>query len=237
MAKREPLPAEIHDHFAKANVLHKYVQDDLGEAAKHALETGEYLMAAKLAVPHGSWESECDRLFDGSARLARSYMQFATNMSALPKRQTRAILMLEGTLDGAAKAAKNAANPKPPKPEPAEEPDEPIDVDSEPVDTGDDVEEEVAETPVDYGKCPNCLGSKWTETDDGVICAKCKHPHGEATGGADEDRVATMRQKSRKTAEALMRCFDDLQHMKSNSDYTEAVAGCKRLLAIAKGWK
>ena len=143
MAKREPLPAEIHDHFAKANVLHKYVQDDLGEAAKHALETGEYLMAAKLAVPHGSWESECDRLFDGSSRLARSYMQFAKNMSALPKRQTRAILMLEGTLDGAAKAAKNAANPKPPKPEPAEEPDEPIDVDSEPVDQEPDIDEDL----------------------------------------------------------------------------------------------
>ena len=112
------LPAEVHDHFRKANVLHGYVEKALGEATKHALETGQELQAAKATIPHGLWESECDRLFDGSARNARFYMEFSRHMAALPKRRAGAVLLLESTLKGAAKAAKAAANP------PAEEPEE-----------------------------------------------------------------------------------------------------------------
>lgn len=122
MAKKPALPIEVHDHFRKANVLHTYVQKDLGEATKHALETGQELMAAKAAIPHGRWENECDRLFDGSARTARFYMAFAKDMGALPKTASSAVLMLEGTLDGAAKAAKQAAKPPAPKPPPAPPP-------------------------------------------------------------------------------------------------------------------
>lgn len=128
MPKKSNLPIEVHDHFRKANVLHGYVTTELGEASQHALETGQELLAAKKAIPHGGWETECNRLFDGSDRTARSYMQFAKNMDALPKRQKSAVLLLEGSIDGAAKAAKKAAKPKPPKPQA-----EPIDVDSDPV--------------------------------------------------------------------------------------------------------
>lgn len=111
MAKSN-LPIEAHDHFRKANILHGYVVKDLAEATKHALETGIELIAAKSTIPHGSWESECDRLFDGSARTARFYMQFANNMNALSNRQTSAVLLLEHTLDGAAKLAKKLASAK-----------------------------------------------------------------------------------------------------------------------------
>lgn len=89
----------------------------------------------------------------------------------------------------------------------------------------------------DYGKCPNCAGTKWTKDDDGVICAKCQHPHGEATGGPDEDRVKTQKSKTVKTTEALMRAFGDLQTMKARLEHDEAIRLCKRLLEIAKGWR
>ncbi|HEY4721527.1 MAG TPA: hypothetical protein VII92_06745, partial [Anaerolineae bacterium] len=66
---------------------------------------------------------------------------------------------------------------------------------------------------IDYGKCPNCAGTKWTEDDTGLACSKCHHPHGEPTGGIDDDRVTTQRQKTVKTVEALLRAFDDLHLM------------------------
>ena len=89
----------------------------------------------------------------------------------------------------------------------------------------------------DYGKCPNCAGTKWKETDDGVSCAKCNQPHGEPAGDADEDRVKTQRQKTCKTGEALMRAFDDLQTMLAKPEHAEAIESCKKLIETAKGWK
>ena len=123
------LPIEVHDHFSKANTLHSYVQKSTGEAIKHALATGLELTQAKAAVPHGRWESECERLFDGSLRTAQFYMQFATHYSKLKSAQKSALLLLEGTLEGAAKAAKQAASP--PKPAPVE-----IDEDAPPAELG-----------------------------------------------------------------------------------------------------
>ena len=86
-------------------------------------------------------------------------------------------------------------------------------------------------------KCPNCAGKKWTEADGVVVCAKCQHPHGESTGGADEDRVATQRAKTVKTAEALQRAFDDLNLLLPKKEHKQAVTGCKELLRTARGWK
>ena len=161
MAKKTTLPAETHDHFRKANVLHKYVTRDLTEATQHALEAGQELIAAKALVPHGRWESECSRLFDGSLRTARFYMQFAKNMDALPKTAAHAVLLLEGTMEGAAKAAKAAANPKPsPKPDSSPKPPpETIDVPVEPPrppadDAGDPFEEEEWQDPFDVEPAP-----------------------------------------------------------------------------------
>lgn len=111
----------------------------------------------------------------------------------------------------------------PPDNEPDTEPDEPIDVDSEPAEE-------------DHGKCPACAGDKWDEDDDGVFCSKCHHPHGEPAGDVDEDRLNTQRQKCRKTAEALMRAFDDLQCMKARPEHSETISVCKSLIALAKGW-
>ena len=90
---------------------------------------------------------------------------------------------------------------------------------------------------LDYGKCPNCAGSKWVEDDEGVSCAKCRHPHGEPVGGPDEDRVNTQRQKTVKTAEALLRAFDDLNGMIPKKEHAAAVDKCKHLIGVARGWK
>ncbi len=123
----------------------------------------------------------------------------------------------------------------------------PIDVDSEPVDeddydTGDTGQDEdiPPKPPIDYGKCPACAGAKWKEDVDhltGVICAKCGHCYGEPAGDVDEDRINTQRQKTVKTAEALMRAFDDLQTMKAKPEHEEAIRLCKVLLGIAQNWK
>ncbi len=223
MPKREQLPQVVHDHFRKANVLHTYVEKELGEARNHALEIGQELLAAKKAIPHGGWEDECERLFDGSLRGARFYMGFAKDIQALPKTATVAVLMLEGTLVGAAKAARAATKPKPavkPKPSPPSPP-----------------KASPAKAQPDYGKCPNCAGVKWTEDEDGVVCKKCNHPHGEPAGDRDEDRIKTQKSKTVKTCEALLRAFDDLQTMKARPEYDEAILRTKQLLAIARGWK
>ena len=116
MPKKHTIPSVVHDHFQKANLLHTYVQKSTGEAITHALATGLELLQAKDAIPHGGWESECGLLFDGSLRTAQFYMQFAKHYSKLKSAEKSALLMLEGTLEGAAKAAKQAASP--PKPEP-----------------------------------------------------------------------------------------------------------------------
>jgi len=100
-----------------------------------------------------------------------------------------------------------------------------------------DAAKPTAEPEEDRGKCPNCAGSKWTEDEDGVFCSKCRHPHGEPVGDVDGKNIATQRSKTIKTAEALMRAFDDLNMLLPKPLHKEAIAGCKGLLKIAKGWK
>lgn len=89
----------------------------------------------------------------------------------------------------------------------------------------------------DYGKCPNCAGVKWDEDEEGVSCAKCYHPWGEPAGDVDEDRIKTQRSKTVKTAEALMRAFDDLNHLCPNAKHDGAIKSCKLLLRTAKEWR
>lgn len=131
-----------------------------------------------------------------------------------------------------------------PDPEPEEEPDdapespetahEP-DTGFEPLEDEEDAQDD-AETP-DYGKCPNCGRTDWEEDDEGVSCAKCHHPHGEPAGDVDASEIATQRRKTIKTAEALMRAFDDLHHLCPKANHESIIDKCKVLLKLAKGWK
>lgn len=248
MAKTPNLPAEVHDHFAKANVLAGYLKEHFGKSVQYALEIGEHLLAAKASTPPKQWEETCGRIFELSLRQARFCMQLKRNLNALPETAGNAVLYLESTLEGAsramAKAAKQAAKPDPPKPdEPAPPPaddevDESIDAEFEPADESEEPEEEAPPAKPDYGKCPVCAGVKWTEDDDGhVVCAKCHHPHGEPAGDVDKDRISTQRQKTVKTLEAAMRAFDDLQTMLAKPGHDGAIKSCKKLIETAKGWK
>lgn len=91
---------------------------------------------------------------------------------------------------------------------------------------------------VDYGKCPNCRGGRWTEDENGVACARCHHPHGEPVGDVDGNRIKIQRSKTIKTVEALMRAFDDLHALvPRKKEHTESLTYCKALLAAAKAWK
>ena len=89
----------------------------------------------------------------------------------------------------------------------------------------------------DLGKCPNCAGDKWKQDEDGAHCAKCYHPHGEPAGDVDAERIATQRAKTVKTAEALLRAFDDLNLLLPHDAYNDAIKDTKSALRIAKGWK
>jgi len=89
----------------------------------------------------------------------------------------------------------------------------------------------------DLGRCPVCLSTKWDEDEDGIACSKCHQPYGEAAGEVDDSRVSIQRSKTVKTAEALMRAFDDLNQLKPKAEHKPAIAACKGLLILAKGWK
>ena len=90
----------------------------------------------------------------------------------------------------------------------------------------------------DLGKCPNCAGTKWKDNGDGKVCSKCNHPHGEPAGDVDQDRIKIQRSKTVKTAEALMREFDDLNLLlPRTSQHATAISRCKLLLEAAKEWK
>jgi hypothetical protein len=87
----------------------------------------------------------------------------------------------------------------------------------------------------DYGKCPNCAGTKWTLDEFGPVCAKCNQPHGEPSGGPDEDRVGIQKSKFTKTTEANMRAADDLNHLcPKPKEHEESIRLCKLLLKIGR---
>ena len=235
MAKKESLPIEVHDHFRKANKLHGYVEKALGEATKHALEIGQELLAAKATIPHGSWESECDRLFDGSSSNARFYMQFAKNMEALPKRQQSSVLFLEGTLKGAADAAKKAAGKKPPsrshqeEPEDEEEAEEVIDVEFEPADdTGEDADSEgipeedaqglaMSRSPDGAAKGKKCkCGADWwlDGACGGCFCPEDSGKDGRSPGkGKDKPAASPRDQKLFQAKGCLGQWMETVRHM------------------------
>jgi hypothetical protein len=90
----------------------------------------------------------------------------------------------------------------------------------------------------DYGKCPNCQGSKWTEDEFGVSCAKCNQPHGEPVGDADEQRVNDQHSKAVKTCQALRRELDELKDMHPNpAAYKESTECNSRIWHLLKGWR
>jgi len=95
---------------------------------------------------------------------------------------------------------------------------------------------------VDYGKCPNCAGTKWNTDEFGMVdCAKCLHPWGEPADSQPEekkDHGDDLRAKAAKTMEAAMRVFDDLNLLIPKAGlHKQVIELCKNLLKSAKSWK
>lgn len=91
------------------------------------------------------------------------------------------------------------------------------------------------------GTCPCCTGKKWVQDEFGFTCAKCHHPWGEVADVQIEEQqghAGTLREKTRKTMEAAMRCFDDLNTLIPKAGaHKQAIELCKNLLKSAKSWK
>lgn len=222
MPKPKPLAMSEKSGELVALATKEAFNDLVRRAAAKGAETlsliwkaGEIATQAKDAVPHGGWVAFVEQHYDVNHSTVTRWMQFRANVPesklCTVHNLAAGIKMLEPP------KAKPKAKPKPPRKGSAT-PDAP-------------------EPGQDYGKCPSCAGKKWTKSTEGVVCAKCNHPHGEPAGDVDGDRITTLRQKTVKTAEALIRAFDDLQVVKARPEYDEAIKRAKQLLAIAKGWR
>jgi hypothetical protein len=243
------------------NENHRLAQKAAGDAVERALLTGELLQQWKALLPHGKFESFVETHFEGSLRTAQTYMQAAKRLNELSKAQRTALLKDELSIVDLLEFPKNGAvvvSGSPPAgtrggavKHPAESQDARPDSISAKGKPGGGQRPSSTPTPVspgpasgeaadskDLGKCPNCAGSRWAKDEfELMICAKCHHPHGEPSGGPDEDRVDTQRSKTVKTVEALMRAFDDLNMLLAKPDHPDAIAQCKFLLTIARAWK
>lgn len=279
------------------NENHRLAWKSAADSIQRAVLAGETLVKWKKLLPHGQFEPFTKQHFDGSLRTARSYMQAAKGLSALPKSAGSAVLATENSMEGLLKRLKkddsravdggpspnrtrgnpalsaesqdacsddsisekgrpggeskpssSNSTPVSSAPEPGEAADssgedertdsqgsgsEPVkEIDPRPPRSG---TEKLGTGYV--GKCPNCAGSKWTAEGN---CAKCNQPFGEPVGdrSEDEDPAGILRSKGVKTAEALLRVFDDLNHLVPKAGaHKQAIELCKSLLKSAKFWK
>ncbi len=183
-------------------------------------KAGEVARKAKENIPHGGWMDFVKTHYVVTHSTVTRWMQFNENT---PESKLCTVHNLTAGIKMLDPPKKDTSHTPPP------DSDSEVDDETPPAD---DVPFE------DYGKCPNCAGEKWTVTDDGTVCAKCGHPHGEPAGDVDEERIKTQRQKTVKTVEALIRAFDDLQMLKSdNAQHATVIETCKVLLHAAKEWK
>ncbi len=224
--------------------------------ATAGLEMGRMLAEARELCsdkPFVAWvETECGCSVSTAYRYMDAHREFG-DFPTVGKIELGAMYALTKNKSAKAKAIKLAdkgvvvtqsmakklvkeSKPKPPpdSPDDAPEPEDEAEPDSEP-----ETPQTEPESPeqADLGTCPNCGKAKWTKDGDWMVCAKCNHTHGEPAGDVDEDRIKTQRQKTVKTAEALLRAFDDLQLMKARLEYDEAILRSKQLLQIAKEWR
>lgn len=241
------------------NENHHLSQRATGEAIERGVLAGEMLLRWKELLPHGRFESFTETHFDGSLRTARTYMQAAKYLNSLPNRQRTAVLKEERSIaglishsdrgkPGGGPSSSSETSPAPSGPAsggaagsggPAGRSADGAETQQR-ADRADRDAHPSAGPPDnlgDLGKCPNCRGTEWYEDEDGIACSKCHQAHGEPAGDVDGDRVATQRQKTIKTAEALMRAFDDLTDMCPRASHGEAIRLCKAALKIAREWK
>ena len=85
-------PSPIVDLADRINAEHHACHAAVDSALDHALAAGDMLIQAKSLCVHGDWTRWLADYFEGSDRLARSYMRLARNRQELEaKRQTSAV--------------------------------------------------------------------------------------------------------------------------------------------------
>ncbi len=212
-------------------------------------KAGETAKKAKDAIPHGEWMGFVETHYDVNHRSVTRWIAFHESVQESKldtvSNLTAGIKMIEppkapkNTPRQGAASAGVSTDSQPTNseasdsPQNAPQPDVPNDPPKPPKGSQ---RASSGRGSTDLGKCPNCLGKKWDEDDDGYSCAKCRHPHGEPAGDVDESNVKKQRALTIKHVEATMRAFDDLQSLAGNGKHGEAIKHCKAALSIAKEW-
>lgn len=237
------------------NENHRLAQTAAADAVERAVLAGGLLSRWKELLPHGRFESFVETHFEGSVRTAQKYMQATKRLSAMPKAHAAALLKSDASIAGllgSVKKPKSNTSRKGAAPAGVTDDQEPD------FSTGEEASTEApGKTPqenghrpprngtdkpvqeaVDYGKCPACASTKWTEDEFGVSCAKCNQPWGEPAGEVDEDQVKNLRTLIRKHLEAATRGFDDLQDIAPSKigQHGEAIRLCKAAMQLEKTW-
>jgi hypothetical protein len=90
------LPSDLAN---KINSLHHQVESHTSRALSLAIQTGEMLSGAKSQVHHGEWLRWLDENFDGSRRIAQTYVRLFNHRSLLnSKTQNNAHLTIDSAL-------------------------------------------------------------------------------------------------------------------------------------------
>ncbi len=226
----------IEQLLPEINANHRECIKSGNDALKHAIQAGELLVKLKECVKHGEFQPLIESRCDFSLTSAKTYIKIATDLPAVLKTSGKtagADMTIRGGMKLIAEAkpqkasaltksptaadsnGKHANNKPPPSATPPAE-------------------------AVDLGKCPNCGGKKWKDDGLGNVCAKCKHPHGEPAGDADDHRTQAIRdQQSKlvKTMEAGMRAVGDLYDLvRNDAKKAEANRLLKIVLHMGKDW-
>jgi hypothetical protein len=231
VAKNELMALSLKNEI---NANHRECLKTANDAIDYALKAGELLQQVKGLVPHGVFQNWVKQHCEFNYDVASGYMRLHGRLLAYSKVERAQLLTDATSVTNLKKLLKPAENGKSRRknhpPSGSEVPR--IGGPPPPASGGNG-----KPAKPDYGKCPNCLGTRWSEDEEGVSCAKCHHPHGEPAGGVDDKQLSIQRSKTVKTVEALLRAFDDLQEMVAKPEHDEAIEGCKRLLKLAKAWK
>lgn len=85
------IPANLIDLAAAIDAEHDRVRASPKATARHAIEAGRLLMAAKAAVPHGEWRPWLADNIEISERAAQGYMRLARELPKLDSAKAKRV--------------------------------------------------------------------------------------------------------------------------------------------------
>jgi hypothetical protein len=97
----------------RINRAHHAVEACYGDAVARAIECGQMLEAVKADLQHGRWLPWLEEHFDGSTRVAQTYMQLAASPLADENAQSSAHFNIDAALKQIAKPKPRAATSPP----------------------------------------------------------------------------------------------------------------------------